>query len=64
MFQKRGTFRAKALRPACTQVCVVYSKKSSVESRVSKKRKKERRASGSLREGLTGHKRNFGFYSR
>lgn len=43
---------------------MVFSKKASVESRVSKKRTKEGRAYGLLREGLTGPKRNFGFNSR
>ena len=56
MLQIRGTCRAKALRPACAQVCLAYSKKASVESRVSK--------GESGREGVVKHIRNFGFYSK
>lgn len=46
---------AKALRPTCTQVCLAYGTKASVNSRVSN--------GESGREGAVSHTKNLGFHS-
>lgn len=56
VFQERGTCHAKALRPACAQVCLANSKKASMQSRVNK---------GECgREGAVRHTGSFGFYPK